>query len=78
MSRYKVFIVIFLSIACTILYLFYEDLKLENNDSIEDIFMSDVWIDFHKSLIDDPDNAPYVCKKNCSKPFKPIISDEKF
>jgi len=57
---------------------FYEDLKLENNDSIEDIFMSDVWIDFHKSLIDDPDNAPYVCKKNCSKPYKQIISDEEF
>ena len=45
---------------------FYEDLKLENNDTIEDILMSDVWINFHKMLLEKPEDAPYPCKKNCS------------
>jgi hypothetical protein len=45
---------------------FFEDLKLENNDTIEDILMSDVWIDFHKKLIKNPEEAPLVCKKNCT------------
>ena len=46
---------------------FYEDLKLENNDTIEDILMSDVWINFHSMLYERPEDAPYVCKKNCSE-----------
>lgn len=45
---------------------FFEDLKLENNDTIEDILLSDVWIDFHKKLIETPEEATWVCKKNCS------------
>jgi len=45
---------------------FFEDLKVKNNDTIEDIFMSDVWINFHKTIIEKPEEAPAVCKKNCS------------
>lgn len=44
---------------------FFEDLKLENNDTVEDILVSDVWTDFHKTLLETPENAPYVCKKKC-------------
>ncbi len=46
---------------------FYEDLKLENNDTIEDILLSDVWIDFHKMLYERSEDAPYICKKKCSE-----------
>ena len=46
---------------------FYEDLTLENNDTIEDILMSDVWINFHRMLYERSEDAPYVCKKNCSE-----------
>ena len=46
---------------------FYEDLNLENNDTIEDILMSDVWINFHRMLYERSEDAPYVCKKNCSE-----------
>jgi hypothetical protein len=42
-----------------------DELKLENNDSIEDIITSDTWINFHKSLIDFPENAPRMCQKMC-------------
>jgi len=47
--------------------LFDEDLKVENNDSLINILLSPEWIDFHKSLLEDPDNAPRPCKKHCSK-----------
>ena len=40
---------------------FYEDLNLENNDTIEDILMSDVWINFHRMLYERSEDAPYVC-----------------
>lgn len=44
---------------------FDEDLKLENNDKVEDILVSDVWTDFHKILLETPEFAPYVCKRKC-------------
>ena len=45
---------------------FFEDLKLENNDKIEDILLSDVWINFHEILLEKPQEAPDICKKKCS------------
>jgi len=43
-----------------------DELKVENNNSIEDIITSDTWTNFHKGLIDDPDNAPKMCKNMCT------------
>lgn len=44
-----------------------ENLKVENNDSIEDIISSDEWVMFHEGLLEFPDLAPRVCKSKCSK-----------
>jgi hypothetical protein len=42
-----------------------EELALANNDKLEDIFTSDQWESFFRTLLWDPDNAPYMCKKKC-------------
>ena len=44
---------------------FDESLKLENNDSVEQIMLSKTWMQFHKTLVVDPSNAPNVCKRKC-------------
>lgn len=47
--------------------LFKEHLKLQNNKKVEDIFKSKEWTDFYKMLMHNPENAPPVCYKFCSK-----------
>jgi len=49
-----------------------DHLKLENVDSLDDIFFSDEWDEFFHNLIENPIMAPRVCKvKCCTKiPFK--------
>jgi hypothetical protein len=47
--------------------LFNDHLKIENNDCIEDIILSDEWIKFHNDLLSGPENAPDTCKKYCYK-----------
>lgn len=42
-----------------------ESLALENNEKLEDIFTSDQWENFFQTLLNDPDNASYMCKKKC-------------
>lgn len=42
-----------------------ESLRLENNDSIEEILLSQQWQNFIDVLYGDPKNAPTVCKRNC-------------
>lgn len=42
-----------------------EELRLENNDNIEDIITSDEWKEFHRTLLEEPENAPTLCKKKC-------------
>lgn len=51
-------------------YLFDEELKLSNNDSIEDILLSDQWIKFNKSL-DSVLTAPSRCKQFCNRERAP-------
>jgi hypothetical protein len=42
-----------------------EELLLSNNDRLDDIFTSDQWENFFNTLLNDPDNASYMCKKKC-------------
>ena len=42
-----------------------ESLKLENNDSIEDILLSETWKNFIHVILSTPHLAPRVCKKKC-------------
>ena len=54
--------------------LFKDELKIENVDSIEDIILSDEWINFMKILqSNDDDKIPLVCKKKCSNTPKSKI-----
>jgi len=41
------------------------ELALENNEKLEDIFTSDQWENFFQTLLNDPDNASYMCKRKC-------------
>ena len=48
---------------------FYQlDLKVSNVDDITaEILWSPEWNNFHNSLLEDPENAPAICKRKCSK-----------
>jgi hypothetical protein len=46
--------------------MFDESLKLENNENVQDIIISRQWVQFHKTLLFNPENAPTVCRKICS------------
>ena len=46
--------------------LFEEHLKIKNNDSIEEILLSDEWIEFYDNLAS-VDTAPKTCKRYCYK-----------
>lgn len=45
--------------------LYDEELKLENNDSIEEIILSDQWKEFYDAIAIGPEHAPRVCKRIC-------------
>ena len=55
--------------------LFRPHLHLDNVDSIEEILLSDEWLDFKKSITKDYNNAPDVCKRYCgtNQQFKGIV-----
>ena len=40
-------------------------LKIENNDSIDDIIISDHWKAFYDAIDSGPENAPLICKRIC-------------
>ena len=40
-------------------------LKVENNDSIDDIILSDHWQSFYDAIDAGPTNAPLICKRIC-------------
>jgi len=42
-----------------------EELLLSNNERLEDIFTSDQWENFFQTLLNNPENASYMCKKKC-------------
>jgi len=44
-----------------------EHLKVENAESIEAILESDNWKQFYETILNDYENAPYVCKYRCTK-----------
>lgn len=46
-------------------YLFKEELNIKNVDSVEDILLSDEWLQFFHNLIEEKD-VPTLCKKYCS------------
>jgi len=41
------------------------ELALENNEKLEDIFTSDQWENFFQTLLNNPEEASYMCKKKC-------------
>jgi hypothetical protein len=45
--------------------LFNEKLRLENNNSVEDIIESDEWQSFMEVVLNDPENAVSQCKRKC-------------
>jgi hypothetical protein len=42
-----------------------EELKVKNNDKLEDIFTSPEWENFFSTLVNNPIKASYMCKKKC-------------
>ena len=44
-----------------------EKLKIENNDSIEEILLSEEWQEFGRILTEQPRKAPRTCWKYCGK-----------
>lgn len=41
------------------------ELAVANNEKLEDIFTSDQWENFFQTLLNEPENACYMCKKKC-------------
>jgi hypothetical protein len=44
-----------------------EGLEIKKHKSLKGIFLSPQWISLHNTLINDPDNAPSVCKRKCNE-----------
>ena len=42
-----------------------EELKLKHHKTLKTILLSKQWIKLHNCLVNDPQNAPSVCKKHC-------------
>ena len=57
--------------------LFDEELKLENNDSIEEILLSDQWKAFYDAIMDGPEKAPMVCRRICYRENPVFILKDK-
>jgi hypothetical protein len=45
--------------------LFDEELKIENNNSINDILYSDQWKRFYGALSSGPESSPMICQRTC-------------
>lgn len=56
--------------------MFDEELKVQNVQRLENIFISKQWINFHRTLIEEPENAPEICKRNCGHKVEELISDD--
>ena len=55
--------------------LFNPELHLSNVDSIEEVLLSDEWLNFDESITKDFDKAPKVCKRYCGtkQEFKGVV-----
>ena len=51
-------------------FLMKEHLKVDNVESIDEIFLSEEWINFFKMIEHNPIEAPFVCKKYCSNDWE--------
>ena len=51
------------------------ELALANNENLEDIFGSEQWEKFFNTLLNDPENTSYMCKKKCGVDFTPQETD---
>jgi hypothetical protein len=47
--------------------LFSPELHIDNNKTVEDILNSEPWRNFFDMLKNNPDLAPFNCRKNCSR-----------
>ena len=56
--------------------MFDEELKVKNVKRIEDILMSKQWINFHRTLVEQPENAPRVCKRVCGNKMQILIDEQ--
>ncbi len=45
------------------------ELAVANNNSLEEIFTSDQWENFFYTILYNPKNASYMCKKKCGVGF---------
>ena len=50
--------------------LFNENLKITNVNSLDDIFESKQWKEFHRMLEEEPENMCQTCKVMCGSPKK--------
>jgi len=53
-----------------------KELAVANNESLYNIFTSDQWEKFFNTILYDPINASYMCKKKCGVGFNPNIIKE--
>jgi len=49
--------------------------RLDKVESIEEIINSDEWQSFYRGLLEDPDNAPSVCKNYCKSDYNNKIEN---
>ena len=42
-----------------------ENLNVKNINSLDEIYKSKQWVNFHYTLLNDPENAPKICKEGC-------------
>ena len=45
--------------------LFTDDMKLDNFETVDKVFLSDQWVDFFSMLKNNPKAAPNICWKHC-------------
>ncbi len=57
--------------------LFTEDLKIVNNDSIEDILLSEAWQTFYNNITSGSETASGVCQKYCNRPASSPVTQIK-
>jgi hypothetical protein len=52
---------------------FEEALRLENVDNIDEILMSEEWMEFHRVLLEEPEHTPRMCRRRCGKIVDPDV-----
>lgn len=57
--------------------LFTEDLKIANNDNIEDILFSEAWANWYEAIRKGGEDAPLLCQRYCYRvePHQIVINE---